>query len=376
MQPAVLTLRGIHAPYGEGSALTALELTAFRDETLSLLGPPGSGKTAVLKLVAGLTVPQSGSILHEGVDITQHPPSMRRIGFVLDGYALFPQMDVWHNVAYGLKMRRASSEDTRRKVAQALKLVALSPSDRRLPSQLSLVECLRLAVARAVVLSPALLLLDEPFRCFEPAQAASMWDELKGIAQSLGCTLVFSTHSAREALDRSDRIALLRGGRLLRQGTPDELYDRPGSVFTATCLGEVNLLRGSVAALGDGEILLDIGGITLPCPSDDWVSLHETLCLCIRPQQLRYGLNPVSRSCILHGVLTGYRFFGGERSAVITLTTGQTLIAREAPDDGAPAAIGTQVCVWWDRKAATFVRDDLATSLDEPKPPLCGKVPD
>ncbi len=359
-QNPVLTLSGIRKQYGACGVVNNLDLEVLDGETLTLLGPAGCGKTTALRIIAGLEEAFSGEVRMDGAVVTRLPPWKRQVGIVFQGFALFPHMDVWNNVAYGPKMLRLPAGDVRRRVADALDLLNLAGEEKSLPSALTPEQALRAAIARAAVLSPRLLLLDEPLLLLEPRRRRPVCEELRALRQKLGCAFVVSTRSPGEAMDLSDRIALLRGGRLVQLGAPRELYDRPKSVFSALFFGEVNLLPGNVVALSEGELLLDIGGITVPCESGEWVTLKERLCLCIRPEQLRYGRRPAGKACVLHGVLTEVRYVGGLRTAVVALPTGQTLLAGTAAEGGETARGGETVCVWWEKGAATVVRDDRA----------------
>ena len=245
--PAGVEFVGVSKQYGSGPiAIDKLDLTIRPGEFLTLLGPSGSGKTTALNLLAGFQTPTSGQILVDGSDISVLPPHKRDIGVVFQHYALFPHMTVRENVGYPLKQRRVPKDELRRRVDEALRMVAIEAFAERLPRQLSGGQQQRVAVARAIVFQPRLLLMDEPLGALDKKLRESVQLELKRIHRDLGVTVVFVTHDQEEALVMSDRIAVFDAGKIQQVGTADELYDAPLTQFVAQFLGESNCWVGDV----------------------------------------------------------------------------------------------------------------------------------
>jgi ABC-type Fe3+/spermidine/putrescine transport system ATPase subunit len=226
-----------------------------RGEILALLGPSGSGKTTILRLLAGFETPDAGRIVVEEEDVTRVPPARRRFGMVFQHYALFPHLDVGENVEFGLR----GLPDAGRKAAEALKLVDLAGFERRRVQELSGGQQQRVALARALAPEPRVLLLDEPLSNLDPTLRERTRRELRALIQRVGITTLFVTHEQEEAFELGDRVAVLNAGRLEQLATPDELYERPASLFVATFVGRANVLRGAAArAFGgrDGEVVV------------------------------------------------------------------------------------------------------------------------
>jgi ABC-type Fe3+/spermidine/putrescine transport system ATPase subunit len=226
-----------------------------RGEIVSLLGPSGSGKTTILRLLAGFETPDAGRIVVEGEDVTAVPPARRRFGMVFQHYALFPHLDVGENVQFGLR----GLTDPGRKAGEALKLVDLAGFERRKVQELSGGQQQRVALARALAPEPRVLLLDEPLSNLDPTLRERTRRELRALIQRVGITTLFVTHEQEEAFDLGDRVAVLNAGKLEQVATPDELYERPASLFVATFVGRANVLRGPAArAFGgrDGEVVV------------------------------------------------------------------------------------------------------------------------
>ena len=249
-----LSLRNVTRRYGEAAAVADVSLEVGRGEFLTLLGPSGSGKTTLLMMIAGFVEPSAGQVLLDGRDITALPPEKRSFGMVFQGYALFPQMTVAENVAFPLRVRRIGRAERESRVRATLDLVQLGRFAERRPHQLSGGQQQRVALARALVFDPALLLLDEPLSALDKKLRAELQDELKALHRRVGRTFINVTHDQEEALSLSDRIAILNHGRLIQQGSPAELYERPATRFVAGFLGEANRLdcevRGGQAHFG------------------------------------------------------------------------------------------------------------------------------
>ena len=251
-----VTLDRLHKQWSHTVSVGPLALEIARGEIVALLGPSGSGKTTILRLLAGFETPDAGRLVIDGEDVTALPPARRRCGMVFQHYALFPHLDVGENVAFGLRGRGKGEGG---KVAEVLALVDLAGFERRKPHELSGGQQQRVALARALAPEPRVLLLDEPLSNLDPALRERTRRELRALIKRVGITTVFVTHEQEEAFELGDRVAVLNQGRLEQLGTPDDLYERPASLFVATFVGRANVLRGATArALGgsDGQTLV------------------------------------------------------------------------------------------------------------------------
>jgi ABC-type Fe3+/spermidine/putrescine transport system ATPase subunit len=255
---AFLAVEGLAKQWAHTVTVGPVSLEIARGEIVALLGPSGSGKTTILRLLAGFETPDAGRIVVEGDEVSRMPPARRRFGMVFQHYALFPHLDVGENVAFGLARSGARGAVTA-KVAQALALVDLAGFERRKVQELSGGQQQRVALARALAPEPRVLLLDEPLSNLDPALRERTRRELRGLIQRVGITTLFVTHEQEEAFDLGDRVAVLNAGHLEQLGTPDELYERPASLFVATFVGRANVLRGPAArAFGgrEGEVVV------------------------------------------------------------------------------------------------------------------------
>ncbi|HEY4726278.1 MAG TPA: ABC transporter ATP-binding protein [Actinomycetota bacterium] len=246
-------LRGLTKRYGRVTAVDGIDLDIREGELLTLLGPSGSGKTTTLRMVAGFELPSEGTIHLGGVDVTGRPPFERDVNTVFQDYALFPHMTVAGNVDYGLRVRKVAKAERRERVGAALAQVRLDDFGERRPSQLSGGQRQRVALARALVNRPRVLLLDEPLGALDRQLRQEMQVELKAIQAEVGITFVVVTHDQEEALTMSDRIAVLRDGRIEQVGAPAEVYERPANPFVAGFVGTSNVLAGRAAAELVGE---------------------------------------------------------------------------------------------------------------------------
>jgi putative spermidine/putrescine transport system ATP-binding protein len=246
-------LRGLTKRYGQVTAVDGIDLDIREGELLTLLGPSGSGKTTTLRMVAGFELPTEGTIHLGGADVTTRPPFERDVNTVFQDYALFPHMDVADNVGYGLRVRKVPRAERRDRVAAALAQVRLERFGGRRPSELSGGQRQRVALARALVNRPRVLLLDEPLGALDRQLRQEMQVELKAIQAEVGITFLVVTHDQEEALTMSDRIAVLRDGRIEQVGAPAEVYERPANPFVAGFIGTSNVLAGQAAAELVGE---------------------------------------------------------------------------------------------------------------------------
>ncbi|AEQ53755.1 putrescine transport ATP-binding protein PotA [Pelagibacterium halotolerans B2] len=281
-----MQIDGVSKSFSGAIALEPVWLKIKRGEFLTLLGPSGCGKTTLLSLIAGFVEADGGELFIERELVTQVPPHQRGIGIVFQNYALFPHMNVAQNVAYGLRTRRLPRDEIDRRVREALALVKLEDFATRRPRQLSGGQQQRVALARALVIQPRVLLLDEPFSALDRNLRTAMQVELKEIQSRLGLTTVFVTHDQSEALSMSDRIAVMSRGRIRQIGAPDEIYDRPQSLFVSTFVGDANCFSAILTGHRDGKADLRIGEAHVPLVTyQDELPAPGSVTLVARPER-------------------------------------------------------------------------------------------
>ncbi|MEM6355073.1 MAG: ABC transporter ATP-binding protein [Pseudomonadota bacterium] len=262
-----VTLQGLTKRFGRTVAVDRVDAEFEEGSFTTLLGPSGCGKTTILRMIAGLEAPSAGDIMIGERRINDVPIHKRNLGVVFQNYALFPHKTVGENVVFGLKYRGISREDATRKLREALEVVRLPGMEDRFPSQLSGGQQQRIALARAIVIEPTVLLLDEPLSALDANLREEMRVELKSIQQRIGVTSVFVTHDQSEALAMSDKVLVMRDGRVEQVGTPSSVYNRPASLFVATFLGASNILDARVSAVDGTQARIDapgFGEVTLP----------------------------------------------------------------------------------------------------------------
>ena len=246
MEREILRVENIHKRFGDVKALKGVSFSVKEGEIFFLLGPSGCGKTTLLRIIAGFESPDRGNIFLDGKDITKMPPNERNIGMVFQNYALWPHMNVWENVAYGLKIRKLPENFIEEKVKNILQLTDLYSLRDRFPSQLSGGQQQRVALSRSLVVEPEILLLDEPLSNLDAKLRERMREEIKSIQRKLNITMVYVTHDQKEAISLADRICILNNGEILQIGTPMELYFEPENKFVANFIGKMNFLKGEI----------------------------------------------------------------------------------------------------------------------------------
>jgi len=287
-QTALVTLSGISKAFDGKEIIADFNLTIHHGEFITLLGPSGCGKTTILRLIAGLEETDSGEIILDGETITATPAEHRHVNTVFQSYALFPHMTVFENVAFGLRMQKTPATEITARVNEALAMVQLESFADRRPHQLSGGQQQRVAIARAVVNRPKVLLLDESLSALDYKLRKQMQNELKALQRKLGITFVFVTHDQEEALSMSDRIVVLRDGRIEQDGSPREIYEEPANLFVARFIGEINVFDAEVVApLADQRVRAKVEGrecdILVPFP----VTPGQKLNVLLRPEDLR-----------------------------------------------------------------------------------------
>ncbi len=335
--PKGLSLLGLEKRFGAGLAVAGVSLEIAAGEFYALLGPSGCGKTTTLRMIAGFEQPDAGRILLGGADITALPPERRGLGMVFQSYALFPHRTVAENVAFGLRMRGTAKPDIARRVRAALDMVRLTGLEDRRPAQLSGGQQQRVALARAIVIDPVVLLCDEPLGALDKKLRQQMQFELKALHRRLGLTLVYVTHDQEEALTMSDRIGVMRAGRIVQSGPPGEIYDRPADRFVADFIGDTNILEG---AASDGMLAMP-GGWHAPVPC----SAAGPVALALRPE--RVGLTPPGAG-LVDATVEEANFLGDAVLLKLLLPGSASMLAR-APRHTDPALLaeGSRVGLTW-----------------------------
>jgi putative spermidine/putrescine transport system ATP-binding protein len=272
-----LSIRQLAKRYKTGEGISDISFDVNKGELVTLLGPSGCGKTTVLRSIGGFLDPDSGDILIEQKSVLQLPPEKRPTSMVFQGYNLWPHMTVYENLAFGLKIRKLKKEEIRREVTDVLQLVRLPGAEKKYPSELSGGQQQRIALARSLLLKPAVLLLDEPFSALDAKLRHEMREELREIQAKIGLTMVFVTHDQEEALSISDRIIVMNQGRIEQIAGPQEIYDEPKTLYVARFIGKMNFLKGVV--IGD-RILVE----QLSFPNTD--KLSGNVSLAVRPENI------------------------------------------------------------------------------------------
>jgi len=295
--------RAIRKDYGAFTAIPQLDLRIAPGQLVTLLGPSGCGKTTTLRMLAGLETPTSGSILIGGQDVTRLPANRRDVTMVFQSYALFPHMTVMQNIAYGLESGGMRRDEARAAAEKGLDLVGLSGFAARLPSELSGGQQQRVAVARALVLEPQVLLLDEPLSNLDARLRRRVRTEIRELQQRLGFTAVYVTHDQDEALAVSDRIIVMKDGRIAQDGTPTELYEAPASDFIADFIGEANVVPCRVLSVNGTEARVALGEIELTLPARS--ASPGPARLALRPNAVKLGTASGIRATILSAAYLG-----------------------------------------------------------------------
>ena len=273
-------------------AVNHINLEIKDGEMVTLLGPSGCGKTTTLRMVSGFEYPTSGKILIGGRDVAKVPPNKRGISMVFQSYALFPHMNVWDNVAYGLDVAKVSKDEMICRTDSVMEMMQLKGMERRFPNQLSGGQQQRVALARAVVIEPSVLLFDEPLSNLDAKLRESMRDDLRALQQRLGITSLYVTHDQSEAMAISDRVVIMKDGNIVQQGTPDEIYEQPVTRFVANFIGKANFIEGVFKGKDGSAALVDVAGQTMRIPKPGampGVEAGKACCLTVRPESIQLG---------------------------------------------------------------------------------------
>jgi putative spermidine/putrescine transport system ATP-binding protein len=305
---AFLEISQLQKDYAGNRVVENFNLSVEQGEFISFLGPSGCGKTTVLRMVAGFETPSAGSIRIEGKDVVNLKPNQRNIGMVFQAYALFPNMTVAQNIAFGLKVAGRSKADVDTTVQEMLALIKLEDLGQRYPFQLSGGQQQRVALARALAVKPKLLLLDEPLSALDAKIRVSLREEIRAIQRKLQITTIFVTHDQEEALSMSDRIVVMHKGKADQLGTPFEIYNQPKTRFVASFVGTINVLEGKVIDARAGRFSLNGTELTLGKSLGDFKA-GEALSLALRPEAASLG-QVAGKSAQLQGIVQDVNFLG------------------------------------------------------------------
>jgi spermidine/putrescine transport system ATP-binding protein len=340
--------------YGEVVAVDRVSLDIAPGEFFSLLGPSGCGKTTTLRLIGGFEAPTSGRVELNGRDVSRDPPERRPVNMVFQSYALFPHLNLFDNVAFGLRRRKVENDEIRHRVGEVLELVRLTGLDRRRVDQLSGGQQQRVALARALVCRPTVLLLDEPLGALDLKLRKQLQVELKRIQAEVGITFVYVTHDQEEALTLSNRIAVMRAGRVDQLGTPEELYERPRTRFVADFIGTTNLLPGVVESATDGIAVVRLAGGERCLVRAAALAPGRAVDLSVRPEAIELRARPRETAAAretgdgptLAGHVEQSAYLGTSISYLVRTASGQPVAVVTARAAGR-LATGTAVAVNW-----------------------------
>ena len=398
MAEVSLELKEIKKSFTEGEAvLDNISLEISKGEFITLLGSSGCGKTTTLRIIAGLEQPDAGSVWLDGREVTGLEPNQRDVNTVFQNYALFPHMNVAENIGYGLKLKKVPKSEIRKKVSQMLELVQLEGYEKRKPSELSGGQKQRVAIARALVNNPEVLLLDEPLGALDLQLRRAMQIELKHLQKKLGITFIYITHDQEEAINMSDRIAVMKDGRIEQIGTPDEIYNHPKTSYVATFVGNANILHGVAESIQGENAIVKIGNdrviVKLETSQQDtgdtgakqYLSAGEKVTLAVRSENIllqeiavigdtgtdhrdavdisvadgsldAHNKNSVSG---LQATVTEKNFAGGQLRVTLKLSDGTQLIASRYGIDASVAEGQTVRCSFLPTDAVLVDREDI-----------------
>ncbi len=350
-----IELEGVSKHYAGTPAVDGVSLNVDPGTFFSLLGPSGCGKTTTLRLIAGFAYPDSGEVLIDGRSTANDPPHRRDVNTVFQQYALFPHMDVFANIAFGLTMKRVPRGDISRRVGEMLEMVRLEGYGTRRPSDLSGGEQQRVALARALVNRPSILLLDEPLAALDLKLRKQMQHELKSLQADVGITFLYVTHDQEEAMALSDRIAVMEAGRIRQIGTPEDVYERPATRFVADFIGISNLMEGRVVAqeAGVARVAVCLGDedgrdIVFQAQAFEPQAMGRRVALSIRPERVNLSLGDRAPGDGFLGTVVDRAYLGTDVQYRIRLDSGVELTSVQPNRDASPRPEpGAQVTVHW-----------------------------
>jgi spermidine/putrescine ABC transporter ATP-binding subunit len=344
-----IDLRGVTKRYGAERVVDDVSLAIQPGEFFSLLGPSGSGKTTTLMMIAGFAGVDEGAIAVDGADISGMQPQHRGFGMVFQNYAIFPHLNVFENVAFPLRARRQPEAAVRERVTWALDLVQLDAFADRFARQLSGGQQQRVAIARAIVFEPRIVLMDEPLGALDKNLRYDMQVEIKEIQRRLGMTVVYVTHDQEEAMNMSDRIAIMNRGRIEQVGMPSEVYERPSNAFVGRFLGEANILDGTIDGLEGDCATLRVGGLVLLARVRDTVTVGSRASLFVRPERVAIRLPGAGERSgnRVEGHVRRVSFLGNIVRYLVEAAPSTHVMVDVQNDGRPPLAVDTAVALGW-----------------------------
>jgi putative spermidine/putrescine transport system ATP-binding protein len=344
---ADVVMQELRRTYGAVIALDRVDVQIPSGELLALLGPSGCGKTTALRLVAGFERPTVGRVLIGGRDVTAVPASRRAVGMVFQAYSLFPTMTALRNVEFGLRVRRVAASERRRRARELLELVGLAEAADRYPHQLSGGMQQRVALARALAIEPRVLLLDEPLSALDAKVRVQLRDEIRRLQSELGITTIYVTHDQEEALSVSDRVAVMKEGRIEQIGPPATIYSEPETPFVAEFIGTVNRIEAVVA---DGNGTVGVGDRFFRLPAASGRRAGERVLVLVRPETVSVGDSLNGSSVRIEGALSTSTFLGATTRMRIATPLGE--LAADIRSAGSPLPAGSPMTIGFEPESA------------------------
>ncbi|MGJ5632930.1 ABC transporter ATP-binding protein [Nostoc sp. CALU 1950] len=350
-QPLDVELRNVFKFFNQEPAVHGIDLDVRQGEFFSILGPSGCGKTTTLRLIAGFEIADAGKVLIQGQSMTNVPPYRRPVNTVFQSYALFNHLNVWDNIAFGLRLKKLRKSEIESRVQEALKLVKMESLRSRFPNQLSGGQQQRVALARALVNRPTVVLLDEPLGALDLKLRKEMQVELSNLHKELGLTFVMVTHDQEEALSLSDRIAVMNQGKIEQIGTPSQIYERPQTSFVADFIGDTNLFSGEIVGVDSSNVQISTKtglSILISRAEDTPSELSQAVVVSVRPEKIQLSLYPpnLPANCF-EGRLVNVMYLGTHVNYVVELTNGIRINVLQPNTFGALPDRDTPIYTWW-----------------------------